>query len=516
MAALRTRLVLAIAGVGGLGGALVGYMGARDQPAGVSPSSRPSLTRTGARSSAAEASAEPHGSPDSAPPAVGAAFDGTLRTLIIAGGSYPESTEVSLEQNAALAERVLPSPSLTLFAGGSDSMSVRSLGPSEGASLLRRLGDLFQPRVGRGSTYRKPRLEALPASREQVEHHLQAALRDGTDPLVLYVAAHGEKGATRRENFIALWGGGALSVAELAAIHDRSRRPLVVVSTTCFSGGFADLAFAGADPGAGVTRAPRCGLFAGTWDREASGCDPNPDRRAQESYSQHMLNALVGRDRNAEPADASRFDLDGDGEVSFLEAHTRAAVASTSIDVPTTTSERFLRMVQEERAPVDLALIVEYERVIRGLGERLGLGTEPKARERLEKVAARLDALDGQMRRAEEDLDRRYAALSARLLRRWPVLDDPYHADFQATLSRDAEAIRRVLDDSEEAAAFRASQKKLDQLDAFFADLQVKESLLLRLVRAYETLGLAAALERRGGSDWKHYLQLLECERRVP
>ena len=56
------------------------------------------------------------------------------------------------------------------------------------------------------------------------------------------------------------------------------RQPLRLVATSCFSGGFAELAFAHADVNAGPTQVPRCGLFAGTWDRKTSGCDPNPDR----------------------------------------------------------------------------------------------------------------------------------------------------------------------------------------------------------------------------------------------
>jgi hypothetical protein len=120
----------------------------------------------------------------------------------------------------------------------------------------------------------------------------------------------------------------------------RGTRPVRVVLTSCFSGGFAELAFAGADAGKRELAAGRCGLFAATAEREASGCDPNPDRAAQEGYGLHFLQALQGRDRAGAVA---AIDLDGDGKVSLLEAHARARIASAGIDVPTSTSERWLR-----------------------------------------------------------------------------------------------------------------------------------------------------------------------------
>src|SRR4029077_2773259 len=95
----------------------------------------------------------------------------------------------------------------------------------------------------------------------------------------------------------------------------------------------------------------RCGLFASTWDREASGCDPDPDRREQESYPLHFLHALRAEDRDGHPLNRDDLDLDHDGTISLLEAHTRARIMDASIDVPTTTSERWLRGVAPASGP---------------------------------------------------------------------------------------------------------------------------------------------------------------------
>jgi hypothetical protein len=443
---------------------------------------------------------------------------GPLRYLAIGGGSTPESTEISLEQNLALARDTLPGPGRLLFAGGEGSLSVRALrddAPSD--ALLVQLGDLFSPRNGRDSRYQATALHARAASAKVVEAELARAFADGDAPLLVYVAAHGEQGDTARENSVVLWGGRALSVTRLAELHDaHPRRPLRLLSASCYSGGFAELIWNGADEKEGVARAPRCGLFAGTWDRQTSGCDPDPDRRKQEGYSLHVLQALRGRDRDGAALPLRELDFDGDGRVSLLEAHAHAAIAAQSIDVPTTTSERYLRAVETRSAAPDPALVPEEAAVAARLGAELGLSTPAAVRARWDELDARLRALDDKFDAADDAADRAYAELSGRLLARWPVLDDAFHPDFAATLQKDRAAIANALSSWPEAQRYDAAQGDLDEIDQRRQRVEVEEALVTRLLRAHETLGLASALHARGGEAWAHYRALLACERFVP
>ncbi|HEX7476558.1 MAG TPA: hypothetical protein VF331_02005 [Polyangiales bacterium] len=468
----------------------------------------------------AQPQSAPPGAPVHAPRRVAVAappVPAHVHTLAIGGGPSPEFTEVSLEQDLDLARRVLPGPGLVFFAGGADALSVRTLDPSiDEQALLSRLGELFEPRGSRGSRYRKTTLPALPATLDEIETQLGRALADGKEPLLVYIAAHGEQGKHERDNHVALWGGESLGVARVAQLQATRTRPLRLVIASCFSGGFAELAFQDAQPSKGVTQVPRCGLFAGTWDRETSGCDPNPDRRAQESYSLHMLHALRSQDRDGQALARADIDFDGDGKVSLLEAHTRARIASTSIDVPTTTSERYLREVQKTRGPLDRALSLEEAAVITGLGARLGLLTQAATSQRLQQLQQQLDAADAQLAAAEDAAVHPHAALSGLLLSRWPMLDDPYHPDFAATLAKDGPSIRKVLDDSAEAKVYDDAEDRVDELQAEYWALQTQESVVLRLSRAYETLELAAALRARGGAQWQGYQRLLACERGAP
>jgi hypothetical protein len=288
------------------------------------------------------------------------------------------------------------------------------------------------------------------------------------------------------------------------------------VVAACFSGGFAELAFEDADKTRGASSAPRCGLFAGTWDRQTSGCDPDPDRRSQEGYSLHVLQALAGKDRDGKSLPKEQLDYDGDGAIGWLDAHTRARIASTSVDVPTTTSERFLRRIEPGSGPLDAKLLPEEGAVIAALTARLHLEDEAAARARLDDLGGELEELDEELSHAEDALDSAAGDLSARLLEHWPILDDAYHPGFTAALQKDSVAIARWLDDGPLATAYREAERHASALQDRYFDREVDESMVERLVRAYETLHKVSALSHRGGPDWARYQAFLACERGHP
>lgn len=444
-------------------------------------------------------------------------IQGPLRFLIIGGGATPESTQVSLEQDIELVRRALPPPGLVLFAGGSSSESVRELDPeSKGDPVMLALGDLFAPRAGRGSRYRRPRFEAERATLDNVEARLSSALASGDTPLVVHIAAHGDQGSEAKNNLVALWGGGSLTVARLATLHEQQHRGLRLVATSCFSGGFAELAFAHADAKAGPSSVPRCGLFAGTADRETSGCDPNPDRRAQESYGLHFAHALSGTRKDGTPLSLSDADYDHDGKIGLLDAHTWARIAAVSFDVPTTTSERWLRQVEKGSARIDKALLPEDAAVAEQLGKALGLADEDGVKKHWAALTEQLSGLNDSMDEADAALAARESDQATFLLERWPVLDDPFHPDFAASFAQNRAEVGAALSSSAQARARAEANDRVQGLENELGRVGVEEARVLRVVRAYETLHKASALMKRGGAAAKYYASLLACERGVP
>lgn len=437
-----------------------------------------------------------------------------LSWIVAGGGPTPELNQVQIEQDVRLASEVFAQrgEGLLLFGGGRRGRSVQVLAdPPPPSDLRDTLGALFDPRPGRDAVYRTSELEPDgPVSRQAILSAIEGAFSSGSGPLTLYLAGHGMGGEFPRESRFETWGADALWVEDLAETLDAfDERPVRLVVTSCYGGGFAELAFRGADVDAGPAETARCGFFATDWDRVASGCDPNPNRGAQEGYGLHFLHALNGEDRTGRP-DRS-LDLDRDGRVSMLEAHTRARIESGSLDLPVTTSEVFLRAAVEDGAtPLS---IPEEDALIRALSDRLELEDEAAARARrdalfseLEERGEALDTLDIEVEAARED----YAAS---VLHRWPELGDPWHPDFAGTLEGQADDIQAFL----EGSPLRDRHRELSARQAELAEAHDAALVALapieRLLRAYETRRLAGALRNEGGTFWLRYQAFLACER---
>lgn len=445
----------------------------------------------------------------------GPALDPSLRWLAAGGGATPEQNQVSIEQDLGLAAEVFGPGGVLLFAGGPGSSGVQvEAGERAEDPLLAELADLFAPRGGRGARYRRTTLDAAgPAGASEVRAGLAGAIAGEGAPLLVYLAGHGDLGGRARDNGIALWGGEALRVHEVAEALAGARRPVRLVVTSCFSGGFGELAFAGADPAAGAAPGDVCGLFAATWDLEASGCDPNPDRAAQEGYGIHFLHALRGEGRGGERLAPALVDFDGDGAVSLLEAHTRARVASQGIDVPTTTSERWLREVAPTSGPSRAVALPEEAAVIAHFRSTLG---EVDAAAELERMEAAIDAARGRLQAAQADEDAAFRRLQAGLLARWPVLDDPWHPDFWVMFEGQREAIAGHLAGEPARAEYAAARARAAAEEAAIGEVRQRAAAFERLWRAEENVALAGRLAARGGPAWERYRRFLECERGRP
>lgn len=437
--------------------------------------------------------------------------------IVAGGGPLPESNELSIEDDVLLATRTFEGPGLTYFASGAGSRAVRVEATDlTGDPVLSALGAFFSPRAGRASRYAPTRLrEAQAATPARFLGAVEAAVGAAGPPLLVYVAGHGEAGATPAENTVAMWANTSFTPMDLADALAPAQRQTRVVVTTCFSGGFAELAFADADEKRGAATADICGLFASTWDREAGGCDPNPDRGMHDGYGVHFLSALAGERSDGERLEAT-VDVDGDTVISLLDAHTFARLNSTSIDVPTTTSERWLRaQVADDVTGPALALPHESA-VIAALTARLGVADEAAARARLAEIDARLQVTADGMVAAAEVESNAYWDAAGELLSQWPVLDDPWHPLWRETVERERAAIERHLKSSDTLRAWRTAVAAVDALAATESELEVQRAPLHRLVRAFETQRLAGALRARGGAAWARFQAFRACEASAP
>lgn len=446
-----------------------------------------------------------------------------LDWLLFGGGSDPLSNQVSLAQDLEAMRNTLGGTGLLLFASGPEAfVAIEDAASARGqADVARELARMFGPPFADRTRYERVRFSVDgPSTAYHVLSAFEQALTRGRGPLFVYAASHGEQGERASDNLLSLWGGWPLKVSDLAQVLEvagPAARPTRFVITACYGGGFAELAFVGADPRLGPRSPEHCGLFAAPWDDEASGCDPNPDRRAQESYAIHFLHALAGRDRHDMPR-LAEIDLDGDGRVGLLEAHTYARVHSRSFDAPTTTSERYLREVAQAPDTQVIAPSASPEdfAVVRILGAQLELEDERAAREKLEELERILDDASAVVAAAEQRADDAYYALRIALLERWPLLEHPWDPRTARLLAKERRAISHMLNASDLADAHRQAARELDEALHDHDAVRVERARVLRLTRAYETLRLESALRKKGGDQYTHYQALRACERWVP
>jgi hypothetical protein len=444
-----------------------------------------------------------------------------LPWIVFGGGSDPLSNQVSLSQDVATLGALLDGKGLVLFASGPGAALAQDREESKQPPDLR----LALARVlGTPDAHRTDYQPATmpidaPSTSEHVRGTLARALAQGELPLFVYAGSHGSPGDSAAENSLSLWGGWPLSVRDVAQVLDSApgTRPTRFVVTACFGGGFAELIFTGAEPKKGLRADDHCGLFAAPADDEASGCDPNPDRRAQESYTIHFLHALEGKDRDLKSRN-QEIDVDHDGQIGLLEAHTWARIESRSFDIPTTTSERFLRhaLSADAKAALNPLAAPEDVMVIRALGEELGLDDEAAARAKLEELDAIMDDAAKLVDEAQKDSDDSFFALRIALLERYPLLEHPWESRTSLLLGREGPAILALLTESELASAQHQAERELAETLTQHDTVRLARARVLRLVRAFETLRLASAVYKKGGSAKEHYDRLRRCERWSP
>lgn len=432
-----------------------------------------------------------------------------IEWVALVGGVEPASTQVSLAQDLDLAHQVLGPKGIRLFGGGAYAF-VQVTSPAD-ASLRHRLARFFDPRDRDVEYVQGP--DANGPAMFQTFLDVMDAAYGGEGPLWLYMGGHGESGEEPADALLRLWGGDALRVDDLARVLDSSPRPVRLVHTACFGGGFADMLFQRGDPERGPTDKDRCGVFATSWDEEASGCDPNPNRARQEGYALHFFRALGGTDRHGRPVNA---DLDQNGEVSMLEAHTRARIASRSMDVPTSTSERWLAWTVEQQdmelggAAVEL---IEEDTVIAELGRDLGLSDEESAQRAFAELQLEMEEHEEQTRELELQADDAYYRLRIRLLERWPFLDDPWHPEHQRVVQEQRDEIERWFAHSDEAVVYAEAQTQLNRALERYDDLKVQANLRRRVVEAWDTLAFAATVHANDPRAWQVFERLRACER---
>ena len=449
---------------------------------------------------------------------------------LIGGGYDPDSAQAQIEQNVLWVSQLvrLPPGHRTVriyFNDGDDpAADVKELAPLRGGGLepLRRL---FANGHIAGYRYRNHAIPNVHGGTEVTA--LRAALaRDVArlapgDRLLIVFNGHGTH--ARRDpggNRLMLWNNTWLDVRDLERLLVRAPPAVTVrfVFTQCYAGAFARLAF--------TDGTERCGFLAESEDQPAEGCAAGVDAGDYRDYTTYFFAALAGRTRLGGPLPANP-DLDGDGRVSFYEAHLYALRVGESADLPRATSEDFLERWQPWYA--DLRGLLGfggdglpdnvYTYLVRELAAPLALPDEDRALRRELRLRRAAEARTVRaVQRRQRELRRTIAALQEDLREqaaaRWPRMRQLEREGLPPDADRELGEIAAFVRAQPTYAELVRAQDEHERNEAVLLDSERRVTRLDKIERLRKLARLQDRFAAQASpADRATYEKLLACER---
>jgi hypothetical protein len=458
--------------------------------------------------------------------------------LTIGGGDSPANNQVSLEKNVLFFQRLLgeiegkDTPQDVLFADGAGkTRDLQVLAPDDPPRINLLLARLFAGENELAFQFRQhdiPGVHGSSTRRGLEEWFNTTGTKLGEDDrLFIYFTGHGGAGKPEENTTISMWCEQPLTVTDFTKLLDKvsPKTQVVLIMVQCHSGGFANVVFKDGKPGPMLSPARRCGFFATTFDRNAAGCTADTVEEDYKDYSTYFFAALGGKTRTGKRV--SGCDLDGDGHVSFAEAHAHVLLHSDTIDIPVTTSDILLRQFSDVTKPslvsVDAPYSDLHERatplqriVMESLSKELGLSMQGRAAESVHLA----EMLDAQRKSAEAEAHKRNEErgnlareMRSRLLRRWPELSNAWHPRVAELMQKEGAEIQQAVESDSAYPRWEIVRREADELDNKAMALERKWAKCKRLTRTLKSVALAANLGKVASPEVvERYHQLLAEE----
>lgn len=461
--------------------------------------------------------------------------------LVLGGGPSLESSEYSIEQNVIYFQQIrdrlgMASPTVKiLFASGAgESLDVRQQTRESGTlrlTLAKLMGSRDSDQIAE-IDYRHNQIcgsDALvpdtgPCRRDDVMRALTSLSRSlqPRDRLLIYMTGHGGKGKPVENGHFFPWESNPVSVRDFTAKLDQfdPKVQVFLVMVQCYSGSFANVIYQGGDPSRGLAKHERAGFFAATDSLPAAGCTPEIKLDAYEDFSTYFWAALAGQDRLGKPAPSA--DYNRDGRISGSEAFFYSIVETTTIDMPVSTSDSFLRRhAPKASSPSSIDADHEYSKLLKAAAplERLALENITKrlnltGEDRIAKAKERMNGPrvlqpgdnPGQLSSKDRTLRR---SLSQSLTSRWPFLKSGWHPQTAEAVAKDDPLIWDALKSHPSYEEWVRNRDALDRSRLRLASFEKRERKLERLIRLAETIVLADNLEKSGSDALKKRYQAL-------
>ena len=467
--------------------------------------------------------------------AAGAPSAGRSHVWLVGGGPDPEASQGQIELNvlwvADIVRSLAPQADLRIFFADA-SPEVRDVRiwsrPAEGQATLQPLARVFGQQEFNGNQYRKHHIGGIVHGTrvDQLGATLArdfSALRPGDRGLFVF-NGHGLRDLSDRAgNTLRLWDDTRLSVRELERLAGSAPPtvPMRFVFTQCYSGGFMRLIRPQARDTRTLAAYNRCGFAAESADRLSEGCSASIDSGDYRDYTTYFFAALSGMTRAGQRLPRSP-DRDGDGTVTLHEAHLYALLEGHNADLPRATSEVYLERWQ----PAWLRYLDttsepdnEYGRLAAELAQRLGLPPRGRALQRAlqtrhQALEQRLEAIDRQSHRLDDEITQLQQRLQRGLVQRWPEAAHPHTAAYARFLATELGAAQSYLTAQKDYPALAERQDRRAALDLEQVGVDRNITQLDKVLRLRQLARLSEQFERFATpSARREYQQLDRCER---
>lgn len=454
--------------------------------------------------------------------------------LVLGGGYSASGNQVSLEKNVLYFRRVLgelgllEAPRHLLFADGRDrGRDLQFMDPAfEIPEINRAFAELLGSTKGIANQYRSNGLAPNgPSALVEIDKWLKetGSKLKKDDRLMIYFTGHGGKGdkKTPQNTNVYLWNNQKVKMQDFAKRLDKLPvdTPVILVMVQCYSGGFANVIFKDGDPKKGLAEHPRAGFFATVHNRVAAGCTPDIREENYQEYSTNFWEALCGKTRLG--ATIEKPDFDGDGKISYAEAHAHVMLSSETIDIPVKTSDAFLRRYSQTQPPknkdantsnpgkewlgteddyteiLELAAPPEHA-VLQGLSTKLELDDDNRlkeAKDLMTELEKQRKKLADQKKKPETERNEIKKKLASEIRKRWPEVGNPYHPNARALFDpSQSKQVLAVLKRGGQWNKYLKAKATISSLEKKRFELDRRKVKCMRFIRVLENVVLEANL----------------------
>ncbi|MFP6855469.1 MAG: hypothetical protein VB980_06770, partial [Opitutales bacterium] len=277
--------------------------------------------------------------------------------------------------------------------------------------------------------------------------------------------------------------------------------------------------FKDGDPKKGMADHSRAGFFATVHDRVTAGCTPDIREENYQEYSTNFWEAICGKTRLG--ANLEKPDYNGDGKISYVEAHAHVIISSETIDIPVKTSDAFLRHYSKNARPKDAdsppeAWVDPEQRykdilkeanpedraVLEALSIKLKLKAEKleqrsqEARDLIKELEAQRKKLAEQKKKPDTERNKIKAKLAGEIRKRWPEVSNPFHPNARALLEpNQSKQVMALLNRGGAWGKYLKAKSDSAALEKKRFELDRRKVKCMRFVRVLENVVLEKNLE---------------------